>query len=311
MPSLKQLQYFHALARRGNMTTLAKELFVSQTALSNSITRLEEELGVKLFERAGRGLILNEYGTVYLAHVESMLLTLEDANAAINRLKVGAPEHVSLAINSPVLWSDIIAKFVSDHLGCTIALRECLIDSIEKQLPRLDVDLVLAGKDDFFSDALEHIVFSRDRLWLCVPPGHWLEGRKGIDLAEAKNENFIFQLKHTGFSKFCRKMFMAAGFEPKIIAECNYEMRRELFHKNVGVILATDSALRVNYYNYGASVLIEKPSNRRDMALFWSKARKPSPIAVAFKETLLQVYQNNPSSNSSAGSFVKYVGKYQ
>lgn len=291
MPSLKQLQYFQALARCGNMTALAEELFVSQTALSNSITRLEEELGVKLFERASRSMILNEYGSVYLAHVESMLLTLEAATAAVNRLKGGTPDHISLAMNSPVLWGDIVAKFISDHPGCTITLRECIIDTIQKQLPKLDVDLILAGKDDFSSDALDHIVFSRDRLWLCVPPNHWLAERKSIKLSEAKNESFICQPKHTGFSRFCQKVFAAAGFEPKIIAECNYEMRRELLLKNAGVLLASDSVLRVNYYNYGANILIDEPLIRREMALLWSRTKKLSPHATAFKETLLQVYR--------------------
>jgi len=276
------------------MTALAKEFFVSQTAISNSITRLEKELDVKLFERVGRNMILNKYGEAYLAHVESMLLMLEDANATIKRLKGTVQANVSLAMNSPVLWGDIVAKFISDNPGYTIALRECVIDSIQKQLPSLDVDLILAGKDDFTLDALDHIVFSRDRLWLCVPPGHWLAKRKSIKLAEAKNENFIEQPQHTGFSRFCKKVFSAAGFEPKIVAECNYEMRRELFRKNVGVLLASDSALRVNYYNYGANVLIEEPLIRREMALFWSKTRKLSPQAVAFNDMLLQVYRNDP-----------------
>jgi len=297
LPSLKQLQYFHALAQKGNMTALAAELFVSQTALSNSITRLEEELGVQLFHRKGRSLTLNEYGSVYLSHVESMLLTMENANAAIRRLKGDVQDHVSVAMNSPVLWGDIVTKFISNNPGCTIALRECMLDSIQKDLPKLDVDLILAGKDDLLSDSLNHIVFSRDRLWLCVPPGHWLAERKSIKLAEAKNEYFISQPKHVGFARFCQKIFAAAGFEPKVIAECDYEMRRELFRQNVGVLISTDSVLRINFYNYGANVLIEEPSTRREMALFWSKARKLSPKAVAFKEALLQVYQSKPFSN--------------
>lgn len=294
MPSLKQLQYFHALARRGNMTALAEELFVSQTALSNAISRLEDELGVQLFERSGRTLVLNEYGAVYLPHVESMLFALENANAAVNRLKGGTLNNVSIAMNSPVLWGDIIAGFLSEHRDCTITQQECMVDSMQKMLPKLDVDLILAGKEDFSSDTLDHVIFSRDRLWLCVPPGHWLSGRRTMKLIEARNENFICQPGHTGFARFSRRIFQAAGFEPKVVAECDYEMRRELFRQNVGVLVATDSVLRVNYYGYGSSVLIEGPSTLREMALFWSNTRRLSPIAVTFKETLLSVYRNNP-----------------
>ena len=62
---LLQLQYFQAVARTGNITQAAKELYISQPCLSRSISRLEQSLGVALFDRKGRNIVLNQYGKAF------------------------------------------------------------------------------------------------------------------------------------------------------------------------------------------------------------------------------------------------------
>ena len=59
---LLQMQYFLKIAETGNMTRAAEELYISQSSLSRTIARLEKDLGVKLFDRVGRQIQLNEFG---------------------------------------------------------------------------------------------------------------------------------------------------------------------------------------------------------------------------------------------------------
>ena len=65
-----QLKYFQTLSSICSFTRAADELSLSQSALSRSISRLEEELGVPLFERKSRGIILNRYGKIFLKHAD-------------------------------------------------------------------------------------------------------------------------------------------------------------------------------------------------------------------------------------------------
>ncbi len=300
MPSLKQLQYFQELAKNENMSALAERLFVSQTALSNAITRLEDELGVQLFDRIGRGLVLNEYGKTYLTYVNQVICALKNATSALESIRARDDNNVSIAMNSALIWSDVLTGFMRNNTNYTITQVECNIDEINSKLPQMDVDLIIAGERDFATAALDHVVFSRDRIWLCVPPNHRLAGRKTMSLAEAKDEPFICQPKNTAFSHFSDELFRLAGFTPKIVAECDYALRRELLRQNVGVVLTSDSVLRSNFYGYGWNVLITDPPLRRNMAIFWSRGHKLPPAAVAFRDYMVELYSVTEATDEDA-----------
>src|ERR1700693_6496763 len=74
---LQQLRYFREVAEREHVTRAAESLFVSQSAISRAVTQLEEELGVPLFYRQGRAVVLSRYGRLFLEHVNRALSILE------------------------------------------------------------------------------------------------------------------------------------------------------------------------------------------------------------------------------------------
>ena len=71
--NLNQLTYFAVTARHQHFTRAAEELFISQPSLSYAISSLEEELGIRLFEKKGRNVVLTKYGRLFLGHVERAL----------------------------------------------------------------------------------------------------------------------------------------------------------------------------------------------------------------------------------------------
>jgi len=75
---LLQLKYFQTVARQEHMTRAAAELGIAQPALSQTISRLEAELGISLFERVGRGIRLSEFGKAYALRVERIFQELEE-----------------------------------------------------------------------------------------------------------------------------------------------------------------------------------------------------------------------------------------
>lgn len=113
-----QLQYFQAVARHEHMTNTAKELNVSQPSLSNSIQRLEKNLGVPLFERQGRNIKLNEFGKTYLQRVEQAFMELEEGQRELTDM--AGLEHgvISIAV-PPVCIAHFTKRISYPSSACT------------------------------------------------------------------------------------------------------------------------------------------------------------------------------------------------
>ncbi len=108
---LRQLRYFTAIARCGSFSKAADEVFVAQSALSNQLAQLEDELGTQLFHRNRRGVELTEAGRNFHAHAKTILRQVEDAKASVRvaqdepsgKVVFGIPHSVSNALALPLL----------------------------------------------------------------------------------------------------------------------------------------------------------------------------------------------------------------
>src|ERR1700721_1537558 len=93
---LQQLKYFREVAEREHVTRASEKLFVSQSAVSRAITQLEKELGVPLFYRQGRAVVLSRYGSVFLEHAIRALNILESGKRLLCEQTGGESGTISL-----------------------------------------------------------------------------------------------------------------------------------------------------------------------------------------------------------------------
>ncbi|MED2795985.1 LysR family transcriptional regulator, partial [Bacillus wiedmannii] len=112
---LLQLHYFLKVAKLEHMTQAAQELRIAQPALSKTIARLEEDLGVPLFDRQGRKIRLNSFGKAYLKKVEKALMLLEEGRKEVEDLAAMERGRISLATTTHKCFSDVIGTFISLH----------------------------------------------------------------------------------------------------------------------------------------------------------------------------------------------------
>ncbi|SFC88903.1 regulatory helix-turn-helix protein, lysR family [Bacillus sp. OV322] len=112
---LLQLKYFQTVARLEHMTHAAEELKIAQPSLSKTISRLEEDLGVPLFDRIGRQIKLNQYGKTFLTRVDRIFMELGEAKRELEYLSGLHLGMVQLAISIPSILPDLISSFLAQH----------------------------------------------------------------------------------------------------------------------------------------------------------------------------------------------------
>ena len=188
----RQLHAFAALARRGSFTLAAKDLFLTQSAVSHAIKALEDDVGCRLLDRVGRRVLLTQAGEQFLRHTEKILREMEAARAGLEqltkwghgRLRVGASTTACQHILPTVL-----REFRQSYPKCDIRIEPGDHGQQLELLRAGQIDLALMLEPP--AQALTEFVFVplfQDELCFVVAPLHpWAKaGRAPRETIEAE-----------------------------------------------------------------------------------------------------------------------------
>lgn len=293
MITLLQLEYFRKLAETEHITRTAKQLFISQTALSRMIIGLEKELGVQLFDRSARTIRLNAAGKLYLEYVNSALTTLELGRTALMDSMETAEKEISVAVGTSLVWAPMLHSFQKKFPQHVVRQMNMTLDGLESALQTMSVDFVIASIDDIRTTGLSHDYIKTDYVYVCVPENHALALRESVYLEELKSEPFISLPKGTPWRVYCDRLFKSAGFSVKPVVECDYTMRAALVSSGFGIALTTSSAREVDLLGPNKYVRIADEFAQREMVLFWNSKRYMSKAAQSFRQFCLEYYRTD------------------
>jgi len=220
---LRGLRAFCTLARTLNFRSAAEELSLSQPAFSTRIARLEDELGMRLFERSRSGVAILETGRQLLPYAEE-LLERSDA-VRVTALSIAKGQAGQLRIGyTPVSFIGIVPRllrsFSSMHPDVRLELVEGLSGEIESGVltGQLDAGFVhpLSVRND-----LQFIKIATDPYVAVLPNDHPFAHRQALEIAELAHEEFIMVERSTGPIIYDRLIAMcsASGFSPRIRQE--------------------------------------------------------------------------------------------
>ncbi|MCP3774023.1 LysR family transcriptional regulator [Paenibacillus sp. MZ04-78.2] len=217
---LQQLRYFQTVARLEHMTQAAEELNITQPALSRTISRLEEDIGVPLFERKGRHIRLNRYGEIFLAHLERSFLELDQAKKKINDMAQLENLSVSIATTNVSIFPSLVSSFLRQYPD--IRIRQYLRSDINmyQLLEQGEIDMCISSEPIEGPDIQWDPLFSEELL-LLVPREERFVHRQEIRLIEVAGERFISSNTRYDSSDWLEKLCRQAGFAPKISFEGN------------------------------------------------------------------------------------------
>ncbi|MEM8914660.1 MAG: LysR family transcriptional regulator, partial [Pseudomonadota bacterium] len=190
--TLKQARYFVGVAEFGSVSRAAKELSISQSAVTEAIKDLEARLGVKLFERRRRGVEVTHHGHVFLRHAKTILS--EVANA---ELTLGAPDtaidgNLNIGVTSLTagyVLSELLSRFRRAQPNIEVNAFEDTSEYLEHLLVGGELDVAVMVVSNLLNRQALHseiLAVSPYRLWL--PLGHRLSALESISLEDLSTE---------------------------------------------------------------------------------------------------------------------------
>ena len=204
---LSQLQYFAAVAESLHMTRTAAQLHVAQPALSQSISRLERELGVALFRREGRRLALTPAGAYLQERLRAPLAALSELPARLQEIAGADQRTVRLRVMAATsLVTDAIIAYREAHPDVHFLLR----NGGEE-----DFDISITTAATVGEDATRATVFE-ERIFLVVPAAGRYGELDSVRLADMAEENFISLADSRQLRGVCDSYCLQAGFSPRV-----------------------------------------------------------------------------------------------
>lgn len=222
--NLKALKCCVAIARLGSFTKAAQVMHIAQPALSMAVTRLEEELGVVLFNRAGRQITVTAEGHAFLRRVDKALLELDMARQELSdmadlqrgEIRLGVPPMFGINY-----MPELLSAFRQAYPGVVMSVLEGSADEIGRLLEHRQIDLALLESRRVAS-AWESVLLGTDEMVLCMSERHALAQEPCLDASRLQDADMVvfdqsFLQRHL-LDAFCA----AGGVSYRIALQSNF-----------------------------------------------------------------------------------------
>lgn len=289
--TLRQLRAFAAVAEAGSFTGAARELHLTQSALSVLVRELEREVGVQLLDRHTRQVQLSEAGREFLPSVHRLLGELNAAVAGVTDLrdkKKGVLRLAAPQLMACTLMPQVIAAFRARYPEVEVRLADTLPEQLLAGVSAGDAELAV-GQDVEVDEAIARRTLFRDRHWLICPPDHPFARRRAVRWAELGPWTFIAPTRD-----------FRGRIAPELAADARALLQRpgtqEVSYMTtaLGMVAAgqgltvcpTYSAPLVRAWGL-TMVRLSAPDFHREVCVYASARRSLSPAATAFVELLV------------------------
>ena len=284
----RQMECFLAVARLGNVSRAAEEMFLTQPTLTARLKGLEEEVGDQLFVRTSRGMRLTEAGREFVAYAERCVGSFEDGKRRLAELRGASGGRLALGTSPGVgtyALPGLLERFVAAYPGVTVSVRTGHSEEILEMVLKEEVQLGLTRA--MSHPEVESLTLYDDELVLVVDPGHRFTAKGAVGLEEIGEENLILFDKNSSYTEQTHDLLRNAGLrELRTMEVDNIEAAKRMVEHRLGVAFLPRTAV-VRSVSSGNLVLIdveEDPSLSRPIAALKRRDVPTTGPVAAFLE---------------------------
>ena len=290
MLNLNQLRAFYQVAKCKNVSLAAKQLFVSQPAVTAQVKLFEESCGLKLFKKKGRHLILTDEGKTLFNFSRKIFETekkVEDAVAQMKALKKGNLKLGSARTYARYFMPFLLTGFRDAFPDIKIHLDEGSSREMIQSLIDLENEVVIIAKADD-NPNIAFIPFSREELVLILSPNHRLASKASISFEQIAEEPIIMKDSGSGTRRLVDGLFSNNGVTPNVLMETgDAEIIKLLVQHGEGISFLVKEAVAIELQEKKlVSIPLKAETIFLDVTIAYLKNQPLSPPAQAFLDSL-------------------------
>ena len=285
---MKEQQYVCVLADCGTITRAAKELYISQPALSIYINNLEKSLDVKLFERVGKRFVLTYAGERYVEKARAMLRLEEEFQEELKDITGNYTGRIRIGVQTrraTWLLPPVVAAYEKEFPRVDVILYEGIMGVLDQKIKNFQIDLLLCNASDVRPDMKSQLMF-KEQLLVAVPQRHPVnekaryvpgEQYRYLDLTHLNGEKLILAKPDQSIRQDADRFLAEKGVVPKKIRVIsNIETAMQMVAEGLGIGFNREGYARHMKYTKGVNYYgIDSDKGRTDFVLAY---RKDMPV---------------------------------
>lgn len=288
--TLRQLQVFEAAATKLNFSLAAKQLYLSQPAVSMQIKQLEDSIGLPLFEQMGKRIFLTEAGRELFHYSRNITQQLGEMEAVFDEMKVLGHGKLTISVVNTANYftPQLLARFCQRYPNINVILQVANRDAVLKQLSDNSTDLAILGQPPDGLD-ISAEPFLDNPLVVIAAPDHPLAKLKRVKFSRLAEETFLSREQGSGTRSAMERVFAQHNIQPHISMEMETnEAIKQAVQAGMGLGILSLHSIELELETKRLAMLnVEHFPLLRNWFIAHRSNKRLSGAALAFKDFLL------------------------
>lgn len=294
----RQLKYFLDVANCLNFTKAAQKNHIAQTAMSQNIISLENQLGFKLFERNNRNVRLTHLGEIFYQDAVSIIRSVERAEMRLKHMASGSVGTLRIGLqgeHESRFLPDLVLRFRAECPNVAVELVQGISARLEEFLEADEVDLIFNLKYQPTFDGVDELLVDRQNFCLIVPANHrFAKSADPISYQEIGEESIVFLDPSCSESIYNYMIHesMSHGFMPNVVGYAN-----SIYALMLMVRCGLGITIQPSSFDTGQPGLVFIPLPDKEpiqVVARWKKENQ-NPALIRFLELLRSTYPDSKS----------------